>query len=149
MVIAMLILTILAAAFFSAGGYSMLQQYLQQQTTSDTEKAQAHLTDCRNHFLELLQKANGVLAKANDNDKYINNNCADGLNTSIIKQTIVANILPSLNNTDQNQNFQAATQNVDRNWNTVDTVKSEYKQVSVFCIPVRLPSLVWYQWCIW
>ena len=83
MVIAMLILTILAAAFFSAGGYSMLQQYLQQQTTSDTENAQAHLTDCRNHFLELLQKANGILEKAND--KYINNNCADVLNTSIIK----------------------------------------------------------------
>jgi|SRR5215467_6496905 len=39
--------------------------------------------------------------------------------------------------------------NVDWNWNTVRTVKSEYKQISVFCIPVRLPSLVWYQWCIW
>jgi hypothetical protein len=73
MVIAMLILTILAVAFLSAG-YSMLQEYLQQHTTSDTEKAQAHLTY---------------------------------------------------------------------------TVKSEYKQVSVFCMPVRLPSLVWYQWCVW
>ena len=120
---------------------------LQQQTTSDTEKAQAHLTDCRNHSLELLQKTNGILAKAND--KYINNNCPDVLNTSKIKQMIVANILPSLNNTAQNQNFQAPTQNVDWNWNTSDTVKSEYKQVSVFCMPVRLPSLVWYQWCIW
>ena len=62
---------------------------------------------------------------------------------------IVANILPLLNNTAQNQNFQAPTQNVDWNWNTADTAKSEYKQVSVFCMPVRLPSLVWYQWCIW
>jgi hypothetical protein len=84
-----------------------------------------------------LQKANGILVKAND----INNNCVDGLNTSIIKQIIVANILPLLNNTDQNQNFQAPTQNVDWNWNTADTVKSEYKQVSVFCMPVRLPTL--------
>jgi C1A family cysteine protease len=71
----------------------MLQHYWQQQIISDTEKAQAHLTDCRNHFLELLQKANGIVAKAND--KYINNNCADVLNTSIIKQIKVANILPS------------------------------------------------------
>jgi hypothetical protein len=23
------------------------------------------------------------------------------------------------------------------------------KQGTVFCMPVRLPSLVWYQWCIW
>ncbi|MGB6526754.1 MAG: hypothetical protein WBF33_01475 [Candidatus Nitrosopolaris sp.] len=51
------------------------------------------MTDCRNHFLELLQKTNGILAKANN--KYINNNCADVLNTSIIKQVIAANILPS------------------------------------------------------
>ena len=25
----------------------------------------------------------------------------------------------------------------------------KYYQVSVFCMPVRLLSLVWYQWCIW
>ena len=136
MVIAMLILTILAASFF-----------LQEAILFCNSKQHQALTDCRNHFLELLQKANGILAKAND--KYINNNCHDVLNTSIIKQIIVANILPSLNNTAQNQNFQAPTQNVDWNWNTADTVKSEYKQVSVFCMPVRLPSLVWYQWCIW
>jgi hypothetical protein len=91
----------------------MLQEYLQLQTTSDTEKAQALLTDCRNHFLELLQKANGILAKGND--KYINNNCADVLNTSIIKQIIVANILPSLNNTAQNQNFQAPAHHRSKN----------------------------------
>ncbi len=89
MIIAMLILTILVAAFFSGKGYSILQQ----QTTSDTEKAQAHLTDCRNHFLELLQKANGILEKAYG--KYINNNCADVFNTSIIKQ--IPLILSNLN----------------------------------------------------
>ena len=50
MILPTLILAIMAS--FSAGGYSMLQEYLQQQTTSDTEKAQAHLTDCRNHSLE-------------------------------------------------------------------------------------------------
>ena len=34
---------------------------------------------------------------------------------------------------------------------STDTVKPEpeYKQVSVFCVPVRLPSLMWYQWCVW
>jgi hypothetical protein len=34
---------------------------------------------------------------------------------------------------------------------STDTVKPEpeYKQVSVFCVPVRLPFLVWYQWCVW
>jgi hypothetical protein len=37
------------------------------------------------------------------------------------------------------------------NITSTDTVKPEpeYKQVSVFCVPVRLPSLVWYQWCVW
>jgi hypothetical protein len=37
----------------------------------------------------------------------------------------------------------------DNNTST-DIVKPEpeYKQVSVFCVPVRLPFLVWYQWCV-
>jgi hypothetical protein len=26
---------------------------------------------------------------------------------------------------------------------------SMIKQVTVFCTPVRLPTLVWYQWCVW
>jgi hypothetical protein len=39
------------------------------------------------------------------------------------------------------------TQNVD--WNTATITTIPYKQVSVFCMPVRLPSLVWYNWCIW
>jgi hypothetical protein len=26
---------------------------------------------------------------------------------------------------------------------------AEIKQVSVFCMPVRLPNLVWYNWCVW
>ena len=36
----------------------------------------------------------------------------------------------------------------DNNTST-DIVKPEPEQVSVFCVPVRLPSLVWYQWCVW
>jgi len=35
----------------------MLQQYLQQQTTSETEKAQAHLTDCRKILLGTIAKS--------------------------------------------------------------------------------------------
>ena len=27
--------------------------------------------------------------------------------------------------------------------------QTEVQKVSVACFPVRLPSLVWYDWCVW
>jgi hypothetical protein len=89
-----------------------------------------------NNILALFETrfalANGVLS----NYRYISNNCADILNTTLVKQLL----LPPPKH---------GTQNVD--WNTViiTTIPSYYKQVPVFCMPVRLPSLVWYNWCIW
>jgi hypothetical protein len=116
MITVLAILSVLAAFCFMAGGFSMSQQAF-----SDSANAQAHLVDCRSHFFVL---ANGVLSS---------NNCADILNTTLVKQLL---LLPPGTQTD---------------WNTaiITTIPSYYKQVSVFCMPVRLPSLVWYNWCIW
>lgn len=116
----------------------MLQQF--HQAFSQT---QAHLVDCRSHFFQL---ANGSLS----NNQYISNNCADILNPTLIKQMMVAGVLPTLKHVTQNQNI---------DWNTMSTTVITYyiihnsvhhvNQVSVFCMPVKLPSLVWYNWCIW
>jgi hypothetical protein len=105
-----LILLTLAIASFSAGGYSMFQQYLQQ-TFSDSisDKAQVHSSDCRNHFFA-LQQANGVLAKQ-EGLQYISNNCADILNTTLVKQLL----FPPLKHV--TQNFPEPAQNLD--WNIV------------------------------
>ena len=139
-----LILAIVAAASFSAGGYSMLQQYLQQQTADheifSKEGLQKHLAYCHDRFSEL---ANGVLS----NYRHMNTTCTDILNPALIKQMIVSGILHTV----KTQNVQGAH----AYWDGVSFGISDsggvphVKQVSVFCMPVRIPSLVWYQWCIW
>ena len=127
MIIMPAILSVLAAICFMAGGFSMSQQLHQAFSDSANAHAQAHLVDCRSHFFAL---ANGVLS----NYRYISS--ADILNTTLVKQLL----LPPPKH---------GTQNVDWNTAIITTIPSYYKQVSVFCMPVRLPSLVWYNWCIW
>jgi hypothetical protein len=96
-----LILAIVAAASFSAGGYSMLQQYLQHQTANHQilakEGLQKQLVYCHDRFSEL---ANGVLS----NYRHINTTCTDTLNPALIKQMIVSGILHTV----KTQNVQGA-----------------------------------------
>jgi hypothetical protein len=57
---------------------------------------------------------------------------------------------PSGNSKEFCAGWQSATQQLTiRHNNTATIIPSYYKQVSVFCMPVRLPFLVWYNWCIW
>jgi hypothetical protein len=120
----------------------MLQQYLQHQTANyeifAKEGLQKHLAYCHDRFSEL---ANGVLS----NYPYINTTCTDTLNPALIrqiKQMIVSGIFPTVKTQD--------VQRAHAYWDGGDSGRVPHvKQVSVFCMPVRLPSLVWYQWCIW
>jgi uncharacterized membrane protein len=80
MLIPTLILTILATASFSAASFSMLQQIHSDSVNAQTH---AHLVDCKSHFFALQKSSQKGL-------QYINNNCADILNTTLVKQLLPA-----------------------------------------------------------
>ena len=82
----MIVLIILAIAYFTANGFSMLQQFHQASSDYANAQAQAHSIYCRDAFMKLV---NGSLSDY----RYINNNCADVLNMTLVKQLLT---LPSL-----------------------------------------------------
>jgi hypothetical protein len=56
---------------------------------------------------------------------------------------------PSGNTKEFCSGWKSATQFTLQQLHNNNTTRTYYKQASVFCMPVRLPSLVWYNWRIW